>query len=279
MAANIVVTNIASKKVFLSLAVLTLAAAAFGQNRQQQQLAHSTSLSSAAACQSTYGSGHGLTLFEFCVTSNGNIAELQSPFGVEHIRFDGSGEGYGVCDYDNKVRYYDYDDGDSGNWKGAVITQPGGPNTFPLKVVRTSSDGLFTLTQTFSRNTGERIAKIAMTLKNNSSVSKTFILLRFANVNANNGDGGDLNNEFDSGIDASWAYNNLAYGVRLSAVTTFIEHAGFVDGTNDGPDPCSPSASAPPGQPFFGDGSVVVAYVITLPAGKSTTAAVEYKRF
>jgi hypothetical protein len=271
------VTNIVRNKMFLILAVLTLAAQAFGQNWQQRS--NSTSLSAVPACQSTYTSGSGLTLFEFCVTANGNIAELQSPAGGEHIRVSGSGEGYGVCDSGTKVRYYDYDGGDSGNWKDALITQPGGPNTFPLKVVRTSSDGLFTLTQTFSRSTGERIVKIAMTLKNNGATSKTFILLRFANVNANNGDGGDLNNEFDSGIDAAWAYNNQAYGVRLSTATPSLEHAGFVDATNDGPDPCNPGASSPAGQPFFGDGSVVVAYVIALPAGKSTTSAVEYKRF
>lgn len=270
------ISNIVANKFFLALVVLILAAAASGQNWQPS---HSAAHPDSTNCQSTYKSGSNFTYFEFCVTANGNIAELQSPAGFEHIRVGGSGEGYGVCDSANKVRYYDYAAGDSGNWKNAVITQPGGPNTFPLKVTRTSSDGLFTLTQTFTRNAGERIIKISMALKNNSTTSRTFTLLRFANVNANNGDGGDFKNEIDSGIDAAWAYNLQQYGVRLSTVPTSIEHAGFVDDTNDGPDPCNPSASSPPGQPFFGDGSVVVAYVIALSPGKSSTAAVEYKRF
>jgi hypothetical protein len=266
-----------SKTLWMSIVTGMVAATAFGQIGPRAT--HSTSATATTDCQSTYKSGSNPGFLEFCVTANGNIAEFQGPSGYEHIRFGGVGEGYGVCDYDNKIRYYDYAGGDSGNWQNAVRTQPGGLNTFPLKIVRASSDGAFVLTQAFSRNAGERIAKIAMTLKNTGSSPKTFILLRFANVNANNAHGGDFNNTFDSGVDAAWAYNTLQYGVRLSTVANSFEHVGFVDVTNDGPDPCNPLASSPPGQPFFGDGSVGMAYVIPLAAGKSAMISVEYKRF
>jgi hypothetical protein len=266
-----------SAKLSLSIVVLVLRLAAFGQS--EPPVPDSLSQAASTACQSTYTSGSGTTFFRFCVTANGNIAEFQSPAGFEHFLIGGPGEGYGVCNNETKVRYYDYV-GDSGNWKNAVITQPGGPNTFPLKVARSSSDGVFTLTQAFSRNSNERIAGIAMTLKNNASSPKTFTLLRFANVNANNG-GYDnaFDNEFDSGIDAAWGYNSQLFGVRLSTVPTSVEHAGFVDLTNDGPDPCSPGVSSPPSQPYYGDGGVVMAYVLALAPGGSTTVNVEYKRF
>jgi hypothetical protein len=265
-----------SRKILLSLAVFGFGLAAFGQTTQR--VSQSPSPSSAGTCQSIYTSGFGLTFFQFCVTANGNIAEFHSPAGWEHIAVGNPGEGYGVCDNDTKVRYYDYV-GDSGNWNNAVITQPGGPNTFPLKVTRTSSDGVFTLTQAFSSSPNERIAKISMTLKNNASSPKTFILVRFANVNANNGEDGTFNNDFDSGGDSAWVYNGGQFGVRLSTVPTALEHAAFVDMTNDGPDPCAPGSSSPPRQPYFGDGGVVMAYVLALPAGKSNTVSVEYKRF
>jgi len=265
-----------SRKLLLFVLVFTLAMAAFGQNGQPPLITASQSADD--TCQSTYTSGSGVTFFRFCVTANGNITELQSPVGFEHIRVGSPSEGYGVCDNATKVRYYDYV-GDSGNWNDAVITQPGGPNTFPLKVTRTASDGSFTLTQAFSQKTNERIAKIAMTLKNNGSSSKTFSLVRFANVNANNGGNVGILNNFDSGADAAWGYNSVLFGVRLSTVPTTLEHAGFVDMSNDGPDPCFPGSSSPPQQPFYGDGGVIMAYVLAVPAGQSATVNVEYKRF
>ena len=267
-----------SRKLWLSVAVLGFGIAAFGQT--SQLVSQSPSPSTAGTCQSVFTSGSGLTLLQFCVTVNGNITEFHGPAGWEHIAAGVPGqEGYGVCDNDTKVRYFDYTS-DSGNWSNAVITQPGGPNTFPLKITRTSSDGVFTLTQAFSRNPSERIAKISMTLKNNAGSSKTFILVRFANVNANTSSlGTNLNNEFDSGGDSAWAYNLGLFGVRLSTVPTALEHAGFVDMTNDGPDPCAPGSSSPPTHPFYGDGGVIMAYVLALPAGQSKTVGVEYKRF
>jgi hypothetical protein len=267
-----------SRKLWLSVAVLGFGMAAFGQT--SQLVSQSPSPSTAGTCQSVFTSGSGLTLLQFCVTVNGNITEFHGPAGWEHIAVGVPGqEGYGVCDNDTKVRYFDYTS-DSGNWLNAVITQPGGPNTFPFKITRASSDGVFTLTQVFSRYPSERIAKISMTLKNNTGSSKTFILVRFANVNANNSNlGTNVNNEFDSGGDSAWAYNLGLFGVRLSTVPTSLEHAAFVDMTNDGPDPCSPGSSSPPKHPFYGDGGVVMAYVLAMPAGQSKTVSVEYKRF
>src|SRR5262249_39740141 len=151
-----------------------------------RQQPHGSKLASAAVtsdCQSTFTSGSGLTFMEFCVTQNGNITEFQSPQGVEHIREGSFGEGYGICDFDNLNRYYDYADfGDTGNWLDPVLKQPNGPNTFPLTITRTTADGVFTLTQVFSQTPGERIVKVAMTLKNQTAASRDFALVRFADI-------------------------------------------------------------------------------------------------
>ena len=272
------------RELFLFVVTLTLATAAFGQGTQRRY-SNAISPEATSACQSTFTSGSGATFFQFCVTVNGNITEFQSPAGFEHIKEGIVQEGYGICDIGTMLplltRYYDYaDGGDSGNWQAPVTTQPGGANTFPLKIVRTTSDGIFTLTQTFTRDTVEPTVKIAMTLKNNTKITKAFALVRFADIDANNG----LNNFtdlFDYTNDSSWGYNNglNLYGVMLSTVPTTLGHAAFVQDTAAGPDPCFVDNDLPNPTPWSGDGSVGLEWSNTLNNAKSISATAEYRRF
>src|ERR1700733_2753367 len=76
-----------------------------------------------------FTSGSGQTFLKFCVTVNGNITQLQSPAGYEHIREGRYQEGYAICDFGTtsgvETKYFDYaDGGDSGNWQAPVTTQP-----------------------------------------------------------------------------------------------------------------------------------------------------------
>jgi len=267
------------RKLFLAWAVIVLVAAAFAQVPQQTTMSAAPTATT-NACQSTFTFGSGQTLFNFCISSNGNLVQFTSPEGFEHIREGQISEGYGICDITPQTGYFDYaDSGGSGNWKDPIITQPGGANTFPLKITRTTSDGIFTLAQVFSRNTSERIARIAMTLKNNSGVVKKIQLLRFADIDANNAHNGDLMNEFDFGTDSAWGYNSFEYGLSLSTVPTGTSHVGRVwSTTSSGPNPCNSFPNRPP-TPFFGDGSAGIVYGFTLAAGKSKTLSVEYQRF
>src|SRR5215471_21427242 len=122
----------------------------------------------ASTCYSTYTTGAGLTFLSFCITSTGNIMQLQNPSGVYYI----SSEGYALCSsYDPSntaplpvaydAAYF------ASDWGEPTITQPNGPNTFPLTIVRVSTGG-FSLKQTFSRDTSEDDITITMTLANQS---------------------------------------------------------------------------------------------------------------
>lgn len=94
---------------------------------------------STTECQSTYQvSG----VINFCVTANGNIANFYS------VVLQGA-EGYGICAPGGP--YYDLGlYGDSGNWAPATITQPKGPDTFPITITRYTADGVFRVIQSFS---------------------------------------------------------------------------------------------------------------------------------
>ncbi|MBZ5657150.1 MAG: hypothetical protein LAO56_17930 [Acidobacteriia bacterium] len=194
---------------------------------------------------------------QFCVTANGNITEFQSPAGVEYIRVGAYSEGYGICDSTSGVKYYDYaDSGDSGNWL------PPGPPTLTatsVKFARTTSDGVWTLTQTIAINKAAASANVTMALKNNTAVGRTASIIRFADVDV----GGSFLNNFDGTVDSAWGYNRISgatspdYGLllQLNGPSSF-SHEGFAINTSVGPDPCN-SAAAWLGTLTGADGSVV----------------------
>ncbi len=271
-----------AKKWFLFVAVLAFAAYGFAQGQQQAHKSEGVHGDATSNCQSTFTSGTNLTYFQFCTTINGNVTEFQTPAGVEHIREGSYDEGYGICDFDTLNRYYDFaDGGDSGNWLASVISQPGGPSTFPLKITRTTSDGVFTLTQSFTRTTTVPTVNITMTLKNQTAVSKDYALVRYADIDANNADGGDFNNYFDFDWDSAWGYNPgfNTHGVSLFTIPTNTTRFAFVQDTSDIPDPCGPVNNLPPSTPWYGDGSVGYDWNGTLGPHKSITVNGGYRRF
>jgi hypothetical protein len=204
-----------TKRILMLLfgAVLALAAlpAAVAQDAlandaaKSKNLAVPTGYATTNACQSTYTFGSGPSYMKFCVTVNGNIAKFESPQGFTQMY----AEGYGVCDNTIPssgywVDYYDHEYTESGNWATPIIVQPNGPNTFPLKIVRASSDGIWTLTQTFSRNTAEQIVKVVMQLKNNSAGTRKAYVTRYADIDAN---GSAIYNFADADTDSAWVYS------------------------------------------------------------------------
>jgi hypothetical protein len=266
-----------TKKLLPFVVVLTLAAVGFGQVQQKTRVTDTVSPDATTTCKLTFTSGGAPNFLKFCVTSNGNIVQLTSPGGFEHIREGTILEGYSICDFGSLTRYYDFAAADSGNWQPAILTGV----TLPLTIKRTTSDGIYTLTQVISRNTVDPAVIFSMTLKNNTAAAHDFALVRYADIDANNANGGTFNNQFDFDRQSAWGYNpgfNL-FGVMLYAVPTGQPHFAFVQNTADFPDSCSPIAHLPSSTPFFGDGSVGIDWNGTLGPNKSIKITGEYKRF
>jgi hypothetical protein len=264
------------RKLLLTVAVLTLAATGFGQVQQKAPDAATVSPDATTTCKLTFTSGGAPNYLQFCVTVNGNIVEFQSPHGFEHIRIGDILEGYGICDYGSLTRYYDWANEDSGNWEPPIFSG----SSLPVTIKRTTSDGVYTLTQIISRNVADPAVLITMTLKNNTAAAHDFGLIRYADVDANNGYDSDRD-WFDFSHESAWGYNsgfNL-FGVMLYSVPTAQTHFAFVQDTFEPPDPCGPVNNLPSTTPWFGDGSIGMDWNGTLGADKSLTFLSEYRRF
>jgi hypothetical protein len=235
-------------------------------------LASSASAQATTTCASTFNSGVGLFSLQFCVTDNGNIARYATPAAIEHIRTGTIGEGYGICDVGSGVQYADFAGGGAtNNWLAPVVTQPGGPNTFPLTIGRTTSDGIWQLRQTFTRSVGDRSVKIKMELFNQTAVSRAANLLRYADVDAN----GLVNNAFQATVFSAFASNINQVGVLLRDAAKQL-NTPIVQTIPGVPQPCAPGANAA-GAGFAGNGSLELVYQLTVPKNGKKTVNVVYQ--
>jgi hypothetical protein len=263
-----------------------------GDASAQQQIKSEVINPETSTCAYTYTSGSGISYLQFCVTVNGNIVEFQSPLGVEQIRQGTIQEGYGVCDLtDGDLAYYDYAGGGSSGWNAPVLITH---NTSLVKIQRTTSDGLWVLTQTISNAPGTNpAAKVSMQLKNNSSTPKEAFLFRYADVEPGNAANADtkFTESFDSTTNAAWGWvpsdNDVAsappYGLVFQRVgnpappTVPYAIDGYGRNTSSGPNPCNPSAGYT--SPITGiDGSIVYIWILQN-INKEQTVTVNGKYF
>jgi hypothetical protein len=284
------------KKLVLAVTVLALSILSFGQIlpttkvNQEQEAAAALAQENAAqtephsplatmTCSFTFTSGANNTYLKYCVTINGNITQLQTPLGHEHIAVGTFGEGYGVCDTTTGVAYDDYAGfGDSGNWGAPVTTQP---NATTVKVVRSTSDGIWTLTQTITQVAATSSVKIAMALKNNTAIARTAFLMRYADVDAD----GIFKNNLDGTHNSAFGWNSLTFtsghtfGLALQTVGTVpFAYDGFAQNVPNGPPPCNYIANFASGTLLTGtDGSIVSVYVVPVPAAGTKSVTVAYK--
>jgi hypothetical protein len=227
------------------------------------------------ACSFSYSSGPTTTFSRYCLSANGNIVQFDSPSGFEYISNGGPLEGYGICDVNPNIAYYDYASADSGNWGSTTVTSP---NATTQVFVRTTADGIWQLTQTIvqlkasAASTGS--AKITMALKNLSTISRNVTLLRFANVN----DGPvATNDEFVSSFNSAFGQEpGASWGLGLTTNTFTFAHNGLVIGPPAPPDPCHYVTNVH-NAAFVGDGAIGHVYAITIPRGATKTVAMTYK--
>ena len=240
----------------------------------------------ADTCFSTYSSGSGPSYFKWCVSQNGNIVSIESPKGMEHIHGAHIQEGYAVCDSytDPMLAYWDFADGGSSGWNAPTVIQPNGPNTFPLTIERTTTDGMFQLNQVFSQNASEKIVTIKMTVDERGCIGTCgagVFVFRFANIDADN----SSTNWFDQGAESAWGYNSGSPGVILYATApaaSLVSKRAWFDGAgafllSDGPPTqCNGNGTS---APFQGDGAVEVYQFFQESVSSPGTVGFEYKRF
>ena len=235
----------------------------------------------ATGCTYNQSSGTGATLFATCETVNGNMVKFTSPASIQNI--GGAIEGYGVCDYTNQLRYYDWGGGGNSAGKGSGFLGWQTPkliSSSPLKISRTTIDGELTLMQLFTRTNSDYILKITMTLVNHGA-AKTMRLTRLANINANSTSNNDFIETFDSVLGvAEGAHGMQMFNSSSACCSGGSRGVGAIGFTGQGPyiDPCVFNDSGPPpilNQDLMGwEG-----YVFDLASGASKTIALEYRRF
>lgn len=242
-------------------------------------------------CEYTFTSGGtgADPYLQYCVTVNGNVVEFESPKGIESIRDGIIGEGYGVCDVSKSVGYYDWaKPGASSNWNAPTTVSH---TATEVKIERTTSDGAWTLTQTFTQNAPGGYIKIAMALKNDSGVTKNAYLMRWASINPDN-DANSGQSNIDGTISSALSYipnntvvlsANKGYGVLLQNVLPLPKGttgtSGFGLPTLGPVNPCNPTADWD-GTLIGFDGSVIFLYEINgITKNETVTANVKYTAF
>jgi hypothetical protein len=177
-------------------------------------------------CHTTIGSGAGEQLLKFCLSDRGNLSLFESPAGADHLGAGAHGEGYAVC---SAAGTHGYDVGYAGMGFGSpTITQPKGPDTLPLTIVRTSLDGAIRVTQTFARDSKEKDVTITMTVKNTSTATLTGVqLTRYFDGDIDGSQGDDA---YARTVDSSGGWQvPLGNGLMLMAGTLNIAHGTGVE--------------------------------------------------
>jgi hypothetical protein len=232
-------------------------------------------------CSFTFTSGVNNNTLEFCVTDHGNIAELQTPIGHPLVSVEDRSEGYAICDVSGPSRVAYSDFGffvETGNWNNPVVLSQ---TTTSVKIARTTSDGIWTLTQTISQVASNASVKIVMALKNNTAVPREAFLVRYADVDVDD----FLDNNFDGTTSSAFAWNPISsdsaapVGLLLQNIGTLrgIGTEGFGQNTFEPPDPCNPGATFPPSTLLSTDGSLVLLYDMHVPKQGSQSVMMNYK--
>ncbi len=246
--------------------------------------AHATTV-----CSYAFTTGSGNASLGYCVTANGNILQIQTPFGQSML--GANGEGYGICDQNvGPTNYTDYGVSDTGNWGSATVLSH---SSTSVKIARTTADGHWTLTQTISKVPTTYSIKVVMAIKNNQTISDVAYLVRFA----------DAEPPFTSGVlngDVWYGSLNSAlartyqldpnYGLQLSnvGVPQFSYWQGFAQQVTTGPNACAFAFNEGTGQGRFNawssdpqegrvqPGSIEMVYADTIGAGLTKTVTLSY---
>ena len=252
-----------------------LASPAISSNQRTQISGLTPAATTDCAYTFTSGGTAAVKFLQYCITVNGNIVEFQSPMGAEHIRVGTVGDGYALCDFGaGEVGYHDYagfGDVDTGSGWAAPVLQS--QTTTAVKIARSTADGLWTLTQTFTQSAADASVKVTMAIKNNTAISRTIWLTRFTDVDANN----STSNIMDGTAESVWGYNASETGAGLQislAAPSPFNNFGLAENTVE--NACSI------GRNFTGllngvDGFAYSFHAILIPGHATKTVTLKYK--
>ena len=178
------------------------------------------------SCNYAFPGTAGTHQYQWCISVDGNLHWLESPFGVEH--FGGAaGEGYAVCT-PSVVHGYDVGFAASGFGPSTVVSGCGSPIDMPCVIARDTIDGHFRLVQAFTHNKGNREITIGHELTNLASTPVDGVVLsRSFNANMNNAyfNVGDISRR------SAWLRNVDRLG--LTALTTNISASSSIESKLD----------------------------------------------
>lgn len=286
------------KKLMLAFTALALCSASFAQlpafpkaqgQDNSERHAEFSQLKQAALAKAGHGtdgsgtcpfpftSGSNQTFLSYCVSGDGNVITLETPQGQPEISLD-QFEGYGICDITGNTAYSDF--GASAltpNWGSARVLSNKGTS---VKIARTTSDGIWTLTQTFNQVSGNTPnVKITMALKNNSNIGREAFLVRWADVDA----GAVEPNEADATFNTAFIYNSFLAGdgIPVGLVLQNQGNSPFAFGavtynTPVPPDPCNPLGFAA-GELIGTDASFAQIYLMNLGRAQTGKVVVAYR--
>jgi len=271
---------------FASLALFLLLVGS-ALSSQAQRVRAAVSPADDQTCTFNFASGVNNTILHFCVATTGNITQIETPQGHEQLDQGFGTDGYGICDANVPASYFDYGvvDGDTGNWLEPTLLSK---TSTSVKIARTTSDGIWTLTQTISIVPATPGIKIVMALKNNSGAAKTAYLVRYADINVDHNVSGSEANDFSAtrNSTAGWLATipfagNFGTGLQLENVgnSGFGFVSGYAQQTFHGPNPCD-FAGQSSGTPLVDiDGSIVLAHVDTIGPHKTKMTTMMYRGF
>ncbi len=101
-----------------------------------------------------FSCGAGASFLSVGISTHGNVSQFQSPAGKEHINVGGNASGYQICKSTGGAFSSSSDFGGFAEigFGAAAVVQPNGPNTFPLEITRTTTDGQITMTRRITGN-------------------------------------------------------------------------------------------------------------------------------
>jgi hypothetical protein len=238
-----------------------------GLSPQQVEISRDVS---GSGCFSTFRLGGNDML---CISRHGNIASWSSYGQPSHFET----EGYTVCDLHTAGTYYqDFHGLLEFGWDSPVVSQPNGRNTFPLKIQRDTTDGMWQLTQTYARRARTVELTVTMRVTNLTGAPRDVRLLRRADLRMN-GSSSSTAVRYDRTGDAIWvrAESGTAAMTLRGIAGTYSTHlrAGDLASGTD----CDPGNDPVPGSGFD-----VFTWVnfpsATVKPGGSITRTVVYSR-